>query len=115
VAVKLQEIVEKFEKLDIYEKRVANERYTELVFFSKDVKAWLKVFTEFLGPPVKPQGLQPTPADIILTKEYGGLWESQTLFKKDDTDRVVFAMFWPWDDGEHITLKVVSLKKGSDI
>lgn len=111
MAVNLQEIVEKFSGLDVYEKRESNDVYNELVFFSKDLETWNKIFTEILGPPVKPKGLRATRDDIFLTKDYGGLWENQTLFKKEDDGVVIFAMFWPWDDDDHITLKVVCVKK----
>jgi len=101
----LREIVEKFDKLDIYEKRSITDKYCELVFYSKDTKKWSEILAGFLGQAVKPAGEEPTKDDLLLTKGYGGIHKNQTLFKKELGNAVIIAMFWPWQDGTFTTLK----------
>lgn len=96
---------------EIDEKRRIEEGHSELVFFAKDIDAWHQVFSDVLGPAVKPAGQKPTKEDVRLTGDYGDIWTGQTLFMKDFEDVRVVAMFWLWEDGIHVTLKMVLLKK----
>lgn len=107
----LSEIMGKCKALKIHEDRGNDEETWDLVFFSKDKDIWYKTFTEMLGAPKKPEGLEPTKEDEGITEEYGGIFSNQTLFKKDDKDATIMAMFWPWQDKTHTTLKVIFLKK----
>jgi hypothetical protein len=42
--------------------------------------------------------------DVI--KGFGGIIEGQILYFLHEGDSFIFAMLWPWQDGEHITLKM---------
>jgi len=79
----LKEIINKGQKLGIKEKRRFSDEYCELIVFSKELNEWINIFTEFLGPALKPAGVKPTLDDLALTKDYGGIYENQILFKKD--------------------------------
>ena len=107
----LKEIVAKCSGLDVHEERAAEEEYSEVVFFSKDTEAWVKVLAQDLGVPVKPAGTEPTQEHSKLTDEFGGIFANQVLFKKDFNDSTVLAMLWPWQDKTYTTLKLVLLKK----
>ena len=107
----LKEIVAKCSGLDVHEQRDAEEEYSELVFFSKDTEAWVKVLAEDLGAPVKPVGTEPTEEHSKLTDEFGGIFANQILFKKEFDNSIVLAMLWPWQDKTHTTLKLALLKK----
>ncbi|MBL7196503.1 MAG: hypothetical protein ISS47_00235 [Candidatus Omnitrophica bacterium] len=107
----LKEIIDKCSELEVSEKRCISNEYDELVFYNKQTDEWNKIFTDILGPAIKPAGVKPTVDDLDLTKDYGGIYENQTIFKKDFDDVSVIAMFWPWQDNIHTTLKVVLLKK----
>ena len=102
----LPEIIRQCNGLEISEQRSATDKYHELVFYNKDIDQWNKIFTDILGPPVKPQGEAPTQKDLELTNDYGSIYDNQTLFKKKFDHATVIAMFWPWRDGEHTTLKL---------
>jgi len=106
-----KEIVERCSTLRIYEKRRIADDYKELVFYSKDTDQWHKIFTDILNPAIKPEGVKPTKDDLALTRDYGGISDNQTLFKKEYEDATVIAMFWPWQDGAYTTLKMISLQK----
>ena len=108
----LKEIMEKCSGLNIDEQRSITDDYVELVFLNKEIGAWRKVLTDSLGPEIKPAGVEPTESDLDLTKDFGGIHDNQTLFKKALDELVVIAMLWPWQDGVHTTLKIALLKNG---
>ena len=107
----LKEIIEKCSRLKVDESRSVAEDYAELVFFNKEISEWNKILVDALGPAIKPAGTEPTEEDLRLTEDYGGIHDSQTLFKKEFDGFTVIAMFWPWQDNEHTTLKMAALKK----
>ena len=107
----LKEIVSRFSGLHIEEIRSSSEDAQELVFTNERIEEWDKVFQEILGPAVKPKGTKPTKEDSQLTADYGGIFANQTLYRKEFGDETIVAMLWPWQDGVHITLKMVLLKK----
>ncbi len=107
----LKEILDKCRALDVYMQRRISEEYSELVFFNRDTEQWNKILTDVLGPAIKPVGAPPTEVDLRLTKAYGGISDHQTLFKKEFDGIVVIAMFWPWQDNERTTLKMVHFEK----
>jgi hypothetical protein len=107
----LREIVERCSMLEVDEERSHSDKYRELVFYKQEMDAWERIIAEVLGPAVKPPGKKPTKDHLRLTKDYGGIWDGQTLFKKDFNGVTVIAMFWPWQDGIHATLKIALLER----
>ena len=107
----LNEIMEKCDAMNVYEKRTVSDNYYELVFFSKELDEWEQFFTDKLGNVSKPSNVKPTKEDLSLTEGYGGICANQTLFKKECDDDTIIAMFWPWQDNIHITLKVALIGK----
>ena len=96
--------------LGVYDKRSVTDEYIELVFYNREINEWNRIISEILGPAVKPPGMKPTEDDQLLTREFGGIWSDQTLFRKDFGDTVVILMFWPWQDNVHTTFKSALLK-----
>jgi len=107
----IKEIFEKCKTLNIYEERSFDDGYLELVFYTKETEQWDKVLVDILGSAVKPAGRKPAPDDLELTKEFGGVYDNQTLYKKEFDNGVIVAMFWPWQDAVRTTLKVALVKK----
>jgi hypothetical protein len=105
----LREIVEKCSILSVCEKRCITDEYGELVLYNREIDEWNKILADIFGPAIKPAGVKPTKDDLHLTKDYGGIWVDQTLFQKDFDDVTVIAMFWPWKDNIHTTLKMALL------
>jgi hypothetical protein len=106
----LKEIMKKCGTLGIYEERRISDGFCELVFYNKDADEWSKIFADILGHAIKPAGTEPTENDQYLTKHFGGILFDQTLFKKEFDGVTVIAMFWPWQDGLHTTLKMFLLQ-----
>jgi hypothetical protein len=107
----LQDINGKIKDLTVFEKRKMTDEYTEIVFFNNDIDKWNSALSDILGPALKPAGVKPSKEIQTLANSYGGIYENQTLFKKDFEDSVVMAMYWPWQNNKHTTLKIVLLKK----
>jgi hypothetical protein len=108
----LQEILDKCRSLlDVCEERYFDEEYCELVFYSKEINEWNKLFTTILGPARKPKGVKPSEGDLYLTKSSGGIRVEQTLFEREFGNVSIVAKFWPWDDNVHTTMKMALLIK----
>ncbi|MBW1859412.1 MAG: hypothetical protein JRI70_04880 [Deltaproteobacteria bacterium] len=107
----LKEIIERCSMLRVQERRHQDETYGELVFYNEEVDEWHRIFSELLGPAVKPAEMKPTKDMLQLTEDYGGIQTGQTLFMREFDDLTVIAMFWPWQDDTHTTLKIALLKK----
>ena len=102
---------EKISQLGVCEERSFSDNYIEVVFFTIDTDKWNNLLSEALGQALKPAGAAPTAEAQALTKDCGGIFANQTLFKKDFAQVSVMAMLWPWQDGEHTTLKMALAKK----
>ncbi|MFH1062265.1 MAG: hypothetical protein V1747_05175 [Candidatus Omnitrophota bacterium] len=109
-----KDIIKKLDKLEIYQQRRVADNYAEIVIFNKQIFLCAEIMEQLFGAPVSSAGIKPTAEDIEFTKDFGGIFDEQTLYKKDFDRTRVLVMFWPWQDGEHITLKVICLNKEED-
>ncbi len=107
----LRDIMAAAEDLGVHEQRERGEDYCELVVYSRDTRKWENILSGILGPPAKPAGSAATREDDEITGQFGGITGEQTLFKKEGSEGTAIAMFWPWQDGEHTTLKMAVIKK----
>ena len=109
----LKEIMEKFGKLGICEKRSITDKYVELIFYMEELREWEIMLAAILGPPLKPAGTRPSMAHRRMTKNYGKITTDQVLFFKNFGNVVMIAMLWPWKDGAHVTLKMALSSKAA--
>ena len=106
----MKKITEKAGALSIYEKRSESDDYCEIVVYNREIAEWIKVIEEELGPASKPAGSKVSAEDAELTAGLGGIEEGQMMFKKVSGEGTIVAMLWPWQDGEHTTLKIAVIK-----
>lgn len=111
----IQEIYDQCLTLPLSEKRTDTEAYKEVVFFAKDVEQWTKALNVFFGPEKKKTGAAPAADDLEFTSSFGGIRNNQTLFRKDSSGSSVGGMFWPWQDGTHVTLKLFEIPKDNNV
>jgi hypothetical protein len=109
--MKLQEITDNFGKLEIFEKRCIDDEYAEIVIFTEYLDHCSKILEDFLGPAVKPSDLEPSKNHKKVADEFGGILKNQTLFQKDYDNIMVIAMFWPWENGKQVTLKIAITRR----
>jgi len=107
----LKEIFEECKKLQICERRDMTDEYMEFVFYTRDVALWNALFSNILGPAVKAAGIKASLDATRLAGRFGGIWDNQTLYKKDIESGMIMVMFWPWQDSKHTTAKLAYLKK----
>lgn len=89
--------------------RKDNDDYFEAVFKTQSLSQIACMLEAALGPPRKEHEKISKDADAAI-KKIGGLRRGQTLHLLDKEGYLIFAMLWPWQDGERITLKVVKIK-----
>lgn len=107
----LKAIIDKCSMPGVHEVRHITDDYGELVVHNSRIAEWDKILGDFLGPPKKPAGVEPSEDDLQMTKDYGGIWINQTLFKKEFEKFTLIAMYWPWQDDVHTTIKMAHLVK----
>lgn len=107
----LKEIIDCCSEFKIHEKRCITEEFIELVFTNDEISEWQRVLIAFLGPPIKPQGQEPSESDLKLTANTGGIRIEQTLYEKEFEEGTIIAKFWPWQDNIHTTLRMALLVK----
>lgn len=106
----IKEIIKKAGNLGVHETRSEEPEYHEIVVYMKDLEAWEKIFSSALGLAVKPSGGKVTSEHLLITEEYGGIERTQTLYVKKDDSGATMIMLWPWQDKEHVTVKMVFVK-----
>lgn len=89
--------------------RIDNEAYFEAVVnkqsLSEAVCVLEKMFAQKAGP-----GVCNVPKDIEkVIKCFGGLRQGQSLYLSSEEKPSAFAMLWPWQDGERVTLKMAKV------
>jgi hypothetical protein len=103
------DLVSECRALKLHEERTVTDDYYEAVFYNHDMKEVNEIISARLGPPVKTEDAAPTEKNLELTKNNGGIRVGQTLYIRDSEDTTLFAMFWPWQDKIHTTVKLVLL------
>lgn len=102
-------VVASIASLPVSEQRQRRETYVELVFFTRDTARWTEALSAHLGTPAKAAGTAPSESQRQAASPYGGIHANQTLFQGSPGGATVIAMFWPWQDGQHTTLKLAKV------
>jgi len=112
--MELIDLLAKLTHLEYSQKKYHVDRfgeYAQLVFPHEKWQIWLDALAEILGEPVKTAD-QPVTSEIIdLTKDFGEIFDHQTLFYREIDHHRIMAMFWPWSNNESITLKIMVLNR----
>ena len=91
--------------------RAEDDIYFEAVFSKGNLGGLTKRLENIFGAPTWPSKNK-LPAEIEKTiGDYGGIEKGQTLYFWHQEGRSVFAMLWPWQSGEQVTLKVASVSQ----
>lgn len=102
-----EELLQEFEKIKLQEKRKWSRQYCEAVIAKPHWPALTSVLESYFGPPLKPEGVQPSGQASGFAKKYGGVRDNQTLYVRKADKKPELALLWPWGDGSSLTLKVV--------
>jgi hypothetical protein len=105
--MQFSELKAKFKNIECNELRDDTDDYFEAVVMNNKVKEVNNTLKEFFGVPVWPSKNKLTQEIEDVIGEFGGIMAGQTLFFRNEGHNIVFAMLWPWQDGEHTTVKMV--------
>lgn len=102
-----------FEQLKTEMKNIAFETvrtdsvdYFEAVLTQGHLSELTSRLDKAFGSPAWPSKTKLSPQIKKNIEEFGGVWEGQTLYFGSSEESSLLAMLWPWQDGEHITLKI---------
>ncbi|MCU0652199.1 MAG: hypothetical protein MUC39_04595 [Candidatus Omnitrophica bacterium] len=86
------------------ELRQDRDDYLEAVVKKDELEKLTSIVEKFLGPAI-PQSQLPKGIENTIGK-FGGIMHGQSLYLKNLGHDEVMVMFWPWQDGEHTTVKI---------
>lgn len=89
--------------------RMDNESYFEVVIGNARLEGVVRVLENIFGAPAWPSGRKLMKDTEKLIKNMGGLRKGQTLYLLNKEGYSAFAMLWPWQDGERITIKIAKV------
>ncbi len=102
-----EEIKAQVKKVELETTRMDNENYFEAVIGHARLEVMVRVLEGIFGAPVWPSDKKLSKDTEKLMKSVGGLRKGQTLyFLNNNSECSAFAMLWPWQDGEKITIKM---------
>jgi hypothetical protein len=89
--------------------RVDTGDYFEAVVNKDSLDKVVQVLESLLGKAVWPSQNKPPKEAGKVVGNFGGLRKDQTLFFLNENGVSLFAMLWPWQNGEEITIKIVKI------
>ena len=88
--------------------RQDSDTHFEAVLLRNEIEKLMDRLEGFFGVPVFPaKGKLPKHIERGIAP-FGGIMSGQTLYYMKQKKGDMFAMLWPWNDGQKITLKVIS-------
>ncbi|MDP1853242.1 MAG: hypothetical protein Q8L26_03430 [Candidatus Omnitrophota bacterium] len=87
--------------------RIDDSNYLEAVATKGEMRQLIKRFEAFFGLPVWPSAIELPIHVRKIIDNYGGIMPQQTLYFLWEGNDAVFAMLWPWQDGNHTTVKII--------
>jgi hypothetical protein len=90
--------------------RIDGEAHFEAVVFNREMDKLLPRLENLLGSAVFPSEHNLSGHISQHIDAYGGIMPGQTLFYANVKSDVIFAMLWPWTDGQHTTIKIIKEK-----
>lgn len=85
--------------------RSDNEDYFEAVIKTARLEELARVLESNFGPPAWPSRLKLLQEAQNALKNFGGIRKGQTLYFSNNGAHQIFAMLWPWQDNERVTIK----------
>lgn len=86
--------------------RIDDEKYFEAVIGRARLEETVRILESIFGTPAWPSSNKLSKDIEKLIKSVGGLRKGQTLYFLNKEGCSAFAMLWPWQDGERITIKM---------
>lgn len=101
------ELIKEVKCVSFQELRQDSDRFFEAVVIKQELSKLTERLEKFFGIPAWPSNNKISSQVQNVIKDFGGIMPNQTLYFRSDGNDTIFAMLWPWQDKEHITLKIV--------
>jgi hypothetical protein len=79
----------------------------EAVVVQEELEKLTARLEEFFGAPAFPSSNRLTFAMRQAIDGCGGIMPGQTLYFWNQGKEIIFAMLWPWSDGQRTTIKII--------
>jgi hypothetical protein len=100
-------VKEEIKRIGFKETDADSDNLFEGTVLKDQVDTVMRTLNGFFGEPAWPSKNRLSLRMEKLLKQYGGIMAGQTLYLDSSKDEVLFAMLWPWKDGQHTTVKII--------
>lgn len=105
--MEFSEIRKEIKEIPFSTLRMDRDNYFEAVIVKNEITRITEALNKFFGSPVFPSSSKLSFKVQELTNGFGGIMPGQTLYFWNEGSDTVFAMLWPWQDGERTTVKLI--------
>lgn len=92
--------------VDLDTLRNDEDEYFEAVIRKSNLSNVLKVLEANFGAAAWPSSTKLSKSAETIINNFGGIRKGQTLYFSQGQERAIFAMLWPWQDDERVTIKM---------
>jgi len=96
------------QNMDFQTVRINSNNYFEAVLLKNKLSDLTENLEKIFGAPFCPSEKKLSAQMQEIINGFGGVRDNQSLYFLKEEEYYVFAMLWPWQDGEHITFKIVN-------
>lgn len=86
--------------------RTDNDNYFEAVIIKDRLAKLSPLLEEAFDAYIWPSKEKLPLSTLEVINNFGGIRDNQTLYFCYGENYCMFAMLWPWGDGQHVTLKI---------
>jgi hypothetical protein len=91
--------------------RLDNDTKFEAVIIKEEMDKLIALLESFFGPPAFPSKNRLPLETHETINALGGIMAGQTLYYSNQGNYNIFVMLWPWQDGQHTTVKIIKIGK----
>jgi len=85
--------------------RADSEDYFEGVILKENLGELINRLNGIFGAALWPSKNDLSKEIKGIIEDFGGIMPGQTLYLLRQDNLSIFVMFWPWSDGQHVTIK----------
>lgn len=105
--MEFNQIREEVKKFGFELLRSDTKDYFEAVIIKEELVRLQERLKKFFGEPAWPAKDELSSEIQKKINSFGGIMSGQTLYCKNEGRDSIFAMLWPWQDGERTTVKII--------
>ncbi|MGB4520435.1 MAG: hypothetical protein WBI28_00665 [Candidatus Omnitrophota bacterium] len=105
--MEFDELREQIKVINLDNLRLDCDNHFEAVISRSGLDKLIERLERFFGSAVWPSKNRLSVKMQEAVNGFGGIMVGQTLYFRNDGNDIVFAMLWPWQDGQRTTLKII--------